>query len=375
MTIMKAVANFPSPGELRVIDAPEPELAGDTDVLVKTLAVGLCGTDREIASQNYGRPPDGQDHWIIGHECLGEVVEVGSKVSRLKAGQLVVPRVRRPCPVQTCKPCRMGRPDFCLTGQFTERGIVGANGFMCEKFVDHEQYFHVVPENSREFGVLTEPLTIAMKGMIQTRAVLERLPYIDREAIAQGKLEGMTALVLGAGPVGLLGALAFLNAGAQTYVYSREEAPNPASNILEQAGGKYVSSADVSADQLTEMTGNVDIIYEATGASKFAFDMEALLGRNGVYVLTGVPGRKGPVPVSIDEIMRNMVLKNQLMVGVVNAGAPAFEAAVHTLEELNRRWHGIPLEFITETLKPEDVPGALIGQKAANNIKQIVKFA
>lgn len=372
---MKAVANFPDPGEIRVIDVDAPRITRPDDVLVKTLAIGLCGTDREIASQEYGHPPKGRDYLVIGHECLGEVVEVGEKVTKFKPGQLVVPRVRRPCDDPTCSPCRMGRPDFCLTGQFTERGIVGAHGFMCERFVDSEKYFHLVPEDAREFGVLVEPLTIAMKSLIQMQDVQSRLPYLDKDRLQNGDYEEMTAVVLGAGPVGLLGALSILNAGAKVFVYSRSEEPNPAASIIEACSGEYVSSTTVSAEELTDRTGPVDIMYEATGASKFAFEMASLLGQNGIYILTGVPGRKGPVPISVDELMRDMVLKNQILIGTVNAGPPAFEAAVDALVKIHKRWRGVPGKLITEIIRPDEVADALANPKPDGSIKKVVHFA
>jgi threonine dehydrogenase-like Zn-dependent dehydrogenase len=371
---MKAVANFPEPGEIRVVDAPEPKIQNENDVLVKTLAIGLCGTDREIADQDYGGHVKGSDYLIIGHECLGEVVEAGSAVTKFKQGDLVVPRVRRPCPVPSCRPCRMGRPDFCLTGEFTERGILGAHGFMCERFVDHQEYFHLVPANARKFGVLTEPLTIAMKSFIQMQDLQARLPYIDEDQLRAGDFCCITALVLGGGPVGLLGALALIDAGAKVYVYSRTEEPNASSELIESCGGEYISSNVVSQEELLEITGPVDLIYEATGASTFAMEMAAVLGRNGLYVLTGVPGRKGPVPARLDLLMRDMVLKNQLMIGTVNAGPPAFDAAIAKLENINRHWPGTLEKMITQSIEPDAVAEALSGPKSGSNIKQVVCF-
>lgn len=371
---MKAVANFPEPGEIRVIDVPAPALEKDSDVLVKTLAIGLCGTDREIAAQDYGKPPAGSDYLIIGHECLGQVLEVGAAVKKFQPGDLVVPRVRRPCPIPTCTPCRKGRPDFCLTGEFTERGIDGAHGFMAEQFVESEEYLHIAPATSRDFAVLTEPLTIAMKALIQTKSVQQRLPYVDPIQLQNGDFTGTTAVVLGAGPVGLLGALALLDTGASVYVYSRAEEPNAASVLIESCGGEYVSSNLVDAGQFAEMAGPVQIMYEATGASKFAFEMAPLLGRNGIYILTGVPGRKGPVPISVDVLMRDMVLKNQVFVGTVNAGPPAFEDSIAALGNINRRWPGVPQKLITEILRPDQVAEALTTNKASATIKQVVEF-
>src|SRR5438552_4343030 len=164
---MKAIAVFPGRREVKLIEQEHPTLRAPTDVKLRMLDVGVCGTDREIAAFQYGTPPAGSEHLVIGHESLGEVVEVGSAVSRVKVGDLVVPMVRRPCPHESCLACRSGRQDFCYTGDFTERGIKMQHGFMTQLIVDDEQYMHVVPRELREVAVLVEPLTIAEKGITQ----------------------------------------------------------------------------------------------------------------------------------------------------------------------------------------------------------------
>ena len=158
---MKAVAVFPADRAVRVIDRPETPLHGETEVRLKILEVGVCGTDREIASFEYGTPPLGSPYLVIGHESLGEVIEVGSAVDRFRPGDLVVTMVRRPCGLPECPACAVGRPDFCVTGKFTERGIGGRHGFMTERVVDDQQYMIAVLQSLREVGVLIEPLTIA----------------------------------------------------------------------------------------------------------------------------------------------------------------------------------------------------------------------
>ena len=108
---------------MRLIDCDEPTLSSPTQVKVRMLEVGVCGTDREICAFDYGTPPGGAPHLIIGHESLGEVVEVGPAVTRVKRGDLVVPMVRRPCRHEHCAGCRHERQEFCFTGDFHERGI------------------------------------------------------------------------------------------------------------------------------------------------------------------------------------------------------------------------------------------------------------
>src|SRR5438552_1234763 len=141
---MKAIAVFPGRREVKLIEQEHPTLRAPTDVKLRMLDVGVCGTDREIAAFQYGTPPAGSEHLVIGHESLGEVVEVGSAVSRVKPGDLVITMVRRPCLHEDCMACRPGRQDFCFTGHFSERGIKGLDGFIPGPVVHDERYMHLV---------------------------------------------------------------------------------------------------------------------------------------------------------------------------------------------------------------------------------------
>ncbi len=147
---MKAIAVFPSSREVRLIDTPEPVIAGPTEVKLCILEAGICGTDREITSFQYGTPPADSPHLVIGHEALGEVIDVGSTVTGLVPGDLAVLMVRRPCAHDRCAPCRRGRPDFCITGDFTERGIKGAHGYMTETF-DKKDGIEMTTKHKVEF--------------------------------------------------------------------------------------------------------------------------------------------------------------------------------------------------------------------------------
>jgi len=135
---MKAIAVTPETREVVLIDQQPPCMSSPTDVKLRMLEVGVCSTDREICAFQYGTPPEGVGHLVIGHESVGEVIEVGSGVSRVKVGDLVVPMVRRPCIHDHCLACRSDRQDFCYTGDFAERGIKMAHGFMTELVVDDQ---------------------------------------------------------------------------------------------------------------------------------------------------------------------------------------------------------------------------------------------
>jgi glucose 1-dehydrogenase len=366
---MRAVAMFPAEKKIRLVDRPRPPLEQDGQVRLRMLEVGVCGTDHEIARFEYGTPPSGEPYLVIGHESLAEVVEVGRGVSRLSPGDLVVTTVRRPCGQPKCRPCHHGRPDFCRTGAYTERGIKGRHGFMTDEVIDDQKNMHIVPRQLADVAVLTEPLTIAEKALLELDPVLTRMPWIDP---ARAESRGMNAVVLGAGPVGLLGALALLVRGFDTWVYSRESATSGRADWVKRVGGRYICSADLPVGDLPKQIDNVDVIYEATGAASLAFAAMPTIGFNGVFIFTGVPGHKAPVTLDGEGVMRNLVLKNQLLYGTVNAGPPAFDAAIADLAKFDARWPGPLRELITGRFAPEAITEVLAGEPGA--IKSVIRF-
>ncbi len=364
---MRAVAAFPSKRTLELIDAPQAAGPGAGEAKVRTLEVGICGTDKEIASFEYGTPPDGSEYLILGHECLGEVVEVGAGVTGLRPGDLVVPRVRRPCPHVRCDPCRRGRSDFCITGDYTERGIVKRHGFACESWVESTEYLHRVPKELRGIAVLTEPLTIAEKAMRIADTAQRRLPDWPP---SHGEPH---ALVIGSGPVGLLGALALIEAGFKTHVYARTPTPNPKAEAAERLGARYLSSAEVKAAELAARLGDIHFVYEAAGASSTAFEVLEVLGPNGVFIFTGVPGRKQPLVVDGARLMKRLVLSNQAVLGTVNAGPDAFAAAIEDLGRFESRRPGALGSLRTHQHTPDEAPRVL-REGARGGIKHVIRF-
>ncbi len=360
---MKAAAVFPDKKTLAVVnDFPEPKLDSPTSVKVRVLNVGVCGTDREIASFQYGfPPPDGSDFLVMGHECLGEVIEAGPEVQDLKPGDLVIPMVRRPCDHPECTACRAGRQDFCYTGDYRERGIKQMHGFLTEMIVDEARYMNPVPQAIRDVAVLVEPLTIAEKGRIQAVQIQKRLPWRQVHK----------AVVLGAGPVGLLGAMALRRSGFDVTVYSRNREPDPSVEVVKAIGGKYISSQDRTIDQMAAEVGNIDLVYEATGASQLSFDVLTVLGTNGLFVLTGVPGKHGPVSIDTDTIMRNLVLKNQCVLGTVNAGKDAFENAVADLTAFYAAWPDAVKNMITGRFPLDRFADPIHNQTGIKNIVEV----
>jgi threonine dehydrogenase-like Zn-dependent dehydrogenase len=369
---MKAVAVVPGAREVRLVEQPVPGLEGPADVMLRVLEVGVCGTDREICAFEYGTPPLGSAHLVIGHESLAEVVEAGPAADGLKRGDLVVPMVRRPCPHAHCRSCRAGRQDFCFTGDIRERGIKEAHGFMTEFVVDDARYMNVVPRGLRDVAVLVEPLTIAEKALIQLWELQQRLPWDCPHAAERGRGCCHTAVVLGAGPVGLLGAMAFAAQGFETFVYSAEPEDHPKAGLVASIGATFVSAGVHSMDRLRERVGNIDLAYEATGNSRVTFELLRVLGTNGVFVMTGVPGHRGPVPVDTDGLMRSMVLKNQVILGTVNAGKDAFAGAIGDLGVFMERWPGAVRALISGRHGVEAHRELLLGRP--EGIKHVLRF-
>lgn len=363
---MRAVAVRPARRELALIDAEAPALRHDNDVLLRVLEVGVCGTDREICAFEFGFPPAGSDALVIGHEALGEVVAVGAGVTQLKPGDLVVPMVRRPCPHDRCAACRAGRQDFCVTGDFVESGIRGRHGFMTESLVDDQRYLVAVPKPLRDVAVLVEPLSIAEKALLQLERIRERLPW-------PASVGETRALVLGAGPVGLLGAMALRLRGFLTIVYSREPARSLQADLARGFGAEYVSAEDQSVAAIAARVGRLDLVYEAVGSAALAFETLNVLGANGVFVLTGVPALRHASAADADQILLNLVLKNQVVLGTVNAGRDAFLAAVRDLGRLAERWPKPLRALITGRHPIEAHRDLLLG--APSGIKNVVSLA
>ena len=143
---MDAIAIVPGTKDVRIVDRPEPSVAEDDEIKLKVRRVGICGTDREEVAGGRSKAPQGSKDLVIGHEMFGQVVDAGKGVTRVKPGDYAVFTVRRGC--GKCLPCNMNRSDMCLTGEYTERGIWGRDGYETQFVVDKEQHVVRVPDES-----------------------------------------------------------------------------------------------------------------------------------------------------------------------------------------------------------------------------------
>ena len=357
---MRAIAVTPGvASSARLVEVAEPNL-GPGQVLVRTLRVGICGTDAEINRGFIAEAPPGSDYLILGHESLGRVEALGQGARGLALGDYVVAIVRRPCP-QDCLNCHNGESDMCLTGDFTERGIVGAHGFLSECYVEEPRYLVKVPPALKDVAVLLEPLSVVEKAVSQAFAIQGRLRWQPR-----------TAVVVGAGAIGLLAVALLRLRGLGTHALARSARGTPASQVAEAMGATYWSTREHPLDGLARELGNIDIIVEASGNAEAALQAMGIIGNNGILSLVGVysPIYRGEQVEPVGRLVLNMVLGNRVIFGSVNANRRYFEGGLEHMAEMESRWPGLLGRFLTRRLSLDDFPGAL--EKAGGDIKTVI---
>jgi threonine dehydrogenase-like Zn-dependent dehydrogenase len=345
---MKAITVEPGkPGTARLEDIPEPDVR-EGSVLVEAVAVGVCGTDVEIAEGKYGWAPPGQPRLVLGHESLGRVLDPGP--SSLKTGDLVVGIVRRPDPVP-CPACAVGEWDMCRNGQYTERGIKEIHGFMSERWRIEPEYAIKVDESLGILGVLLEPMTVITKA-------LEQVVMVGRRSF----WEAETVLVTGAGPIGLLAACGARLHGMEVHVLDRVEA-GLKPELVRALGATYHpgSVADVDFEP--------DVIVECTGVGSVIADSIQKIGSGGVVCLTGV-GQGGRSGYAVADVSAKLVLRNNVIVGSVNANKRHWYKASQALARADRAWLS---RLITRREKPENFRKAL--DRTPDDIKVVLQFS
>ncbi len=367
---MQALVLTVGTNHLELVDRPEPAVHAPDDIKIKIIRVGVCGTDREEARGGRAQAPDHSKQLVIGHEMFGQVVQVGRSVTRVQPGDYAIFTVRRGC--GHCTPCAMNRPDMCRTGEFRERGIWGLDGYQAEYVVDKEQYVVRVPPELESIGVLAEPTSVVEKAIHEAVRIQQaRLP----DALATpAALDGRRCLVAGLGPIGLLGAMVLLLAGAQVYGLDIVDENSARPQWLTKVGGHYIDGRKVPADQVDDAIGPMEVILEAAGIASLDFNLMDALATDGVYVLTGIPGDSRPVQVDGGTLLRKMVLTNQLMFGSVNAARGHFQMAVNDLEHAHLQWKDHVDALITDHFAHTDFAAAL-NHHDPDEIKVVLEWA
>ncbi|MGD9597839.1 MAG: glucose 1-dehydrogenase [Steroidobacteraceae bacterium] len=367
---MRAIAVIPGQRDLRRVDRPEPLVESDRGVKMRIVRVGICGTDREEAAGGRALAPAGSKDLVIGHEMFGRVIEVGSDVTRVKTGDYAVFTVRRGC--GKCRPCSLNRPDVCLTGEYRERGIWGLDGYQAEFAADHEQYAVRVPPELAAVGVLCEPLSVAEKAI--NEAMLVQSARMPEVAPGRAWFAGRRCLVAGLGPIGLLGALALRLRGAEVWGLDIVDAGSARPRWLEKIGGRYLDGRSVAAGRIDSTLGEMELILEATGVPSLVFNLLDALGQGGVYVLTGIPGGARSIQIPGAELVRQLVLYNQVMIGSVNAAPAHWEMAVGDLAEARKLWGDHVAQLISHRHPADDFAAAL-DHHGSDEIKVVLEWS
>ncbi len=316
---MNAIAVYEGAGEPVVTEKPRPE-PEPGEALVRTLRVGVDGTDHEVIAGEHGGAPAGEDHLVLGHEAVGVVEDPND--THFEVGDVVVPTVRRP-PNGANEYFARGEPDMAPDGRYHERGILGAHGFMAEYFTSPAEFLVEIPSELAEWGFLVEPMSIAEKAIEHA--------YASRSAF---HWEPESALVLGNGSLGLLTVATLDEEFDRIYCLGRRDRPDPTIDIIESLGATYVNSNETAVSAVPEAYEPMDFVFEATGYAPHAFEAIEALAPNGVGALLGVPG-DWSFEIDGGRLHRELVLHNKALVGSVNSGYEHFEAAVDSLAGLS----------------------------------------
>jgi glucose 1-dehydrogenase len=335
LTVQPGLAN-----SARLDEVPDPA-PGPGELLVDALALGVCGTDREIISGAYGWAPPGRDRLILGHESLGRVRQAPPG-SDFQPGDLAVGVVRRPDPVQ-CGACARGEFDMCRNGRYTERGIKEIDGYASEQWTVERDYAVTLHPRLEHVGMLMEPTTVVAKAWEQ----------VDRIG-ARSWFEPRRALITGAGPIGLLAALLAVQRGLDVHVLDRVTSGRKPT-VVAALGATYHSEpvADVAAHL------KPDVVVEATGAGSVVFDAMGHTAPYGIVCLIGVSPAGRPIGVDAGMLNREIVLENDVVVGSVNANLRHYRAAADALAKADLDWletlisRRVPLANFSQALQPE----------------------
>jgi threonine dehydrogenase-like Zn-dependent dehydrogenase len=206
-------------------------------------------------------------------------------------------------------------------------------------------------------------LTIIEKAIRQVFAIQERLAV----------WEPATAVVLGAGPIGILATLVLRSMDIDVSTVARTPAPNPAATAIETSGGHYVSTNEESLAALKERIAPVDIVIESTGAGVMSHEAVRLLGRNGVVALLSISGGGGEIAVDADAMNRTLVLGNGVVLGSINAGREDWDRAVRDLDRFEELWPGLAASLITTRIPYDGDLGAIV-RGGGDGIKTVVEF-
>lgn len=351
---MRAIAIHEGEDAPQLVDVPEPT-PGEGEALIRTLRVGIDGTDYNVIGGSHGGMPSGDNYQILGHEAVGVVVDPNG--TDVEEGAVVVPTVRREA-TDGSRFFANDEADMAPADEYVERGIAGAHGYMAEYFTSPASELVEVDESMAPHGFLVEPLSNAEKA-------------IEHANVARSMFEWSPerALVLGNGSLGLLALATLAGQYDRLYCVGRRDRPDPTIDILERLGATYVDSRETPVDEIADVHEPVDLAFEATGYAHHSFELIDTLAPNGIGALLGIPA-DWTFELDVGRLHREMVLENKVLLGSVNSNRRHFEQARASLSTFPE-WF---LEgLVTDVFTPESVDDAF--ERDDGDIKSVVEFA
>jgi threonine dehydrogenase-like Zn-dependent dehydrogenase len=316
-------------GTLALEERPAPQVRRPDDVLLDVEACGICGTDLHILSRPPGHPA--AVGVVLGHEIAGVVREVGDEVASVRPGDRVVVTPNLAC--GECDWCRRGLPNHCE--RFTTYGVFVDGGLASAVVVASRACHPIAPHVPAHLAALAEPLSTVVHGARLAAAA-----------------PGETAVVLGAGPVGLMFTALLALAGATVTVVE----PGEQRAALAVRMGAARVAAPGQAD------GGADIVVDAVGTQlPAALDLVRKAGR---IVLFGLDeGARA-------EISQARITRNELTILGAYVGRDVMRGAVYLLEEGR-----LDLEpLVTQRIRLEELPEAVEELRRGRAAKVVVEF-
>ncbi|SDZ27162.1 threonine 3-dehydrogenase [Amycolatopsis xylanica] len=281
---MKALVKVDRAPGLQLTDVPDP-VAGPGDVVVRVLRTGICGTDLHIEAWDAWAAKTIEAPLVVGHEFVGEVVEIGRAVTSVQVGDLVSGEGHLVC--GSCRNCKAGRRHLCAR----TRGLgVHTDGAFAQYAVLPEQnaWVHRTPIDL-DIAAIFDPLGNAVHTALS-------FPVI-----------GEDVLITGAGPIGIMAAAIAKHAGARNVVIT-----DVSEHRLELARKVGVDLAlDVSAATIADaqaklkMAEGFDVGMEMSGRPEALRDMITNMSHGGRIAMLGLPA--SDVSVDIAAVVLKMI--------------------------------------------------------------------
>src|SRR5262245_60674217 len=274
---MRALVKQSAGPGLVLKDVPEPPM-GINDVRIRVHKTGICGTDLHIESWDPWAARTIQPPLVVGHEFVGDVLEIGSNVQDLRPGDIVSGEGHVVCGI--CRHCRAGRYNLCA--HTVGLGVNRDGAFAEQVVLPVTNVWHHWPGIAEEVAAIFDPFGNAVHTALS-------FPVL-----------GEDVLVVGAGPIGLMATAVALPAGARFVVVSE---PNPVRRSLALSmGATHV--VDPAAEDLRDvqrrlgMVEGFDVVLEMSGNPGALRDALANMAHGGAMAILGIPTAEIPIDVS-----------------------------------------------------------------------------